>query len=177
MERRVLNFITGSGIGALVAFFIVVLYFPSSVSTETSFLTMLSGIIVGGTLFDFTRWKFLAAPISYLCGLGAVLVLIALGLITENFPGGTILVLIVLSLVPLYFFRPVSVIDALLSGPEYFGGATTGLAIGGILDLLTLGTAFGTTFIGAIGALGAFAVSSLALAASFRVRSNLKPKP
>lgn len=174
-KRRALRFVAGSGIGALVAFFVIVLYFPESVSAETSLMAMVAGIILGGTVFDFIHRDFLSAPVSYFSGLGAVLLVMGLGLLREDFSGGVLFLVVAVSLLPLYFFRPLSVSDALLSGPEYFGGAMTGLALSGTAGVLTLGAAFGTTFVGAIGALGAFAVSVLLVLTSLKARPDLKP--
>jgi hypothetical protein len=173
--KRPLRFVAGSGVGALVAFFIVVLYFPESVSARTSLIAMLAGIALGGAVFEFTSWDFLLAPVSYFSGLAAVFLLIALSIVRNDFPVETLFLIVIVSLLPLYFFRPISVLDALLTGPEYFGGAMTGLALGGEAGLLTYGTAFGTAFIGAVGALGAFTVSILLMLTLLKARPDLKP--
>ncbi|MDK2914080.1 MAG: hypothetical protein PWQ79_995 [Thermococcaceae archaeon] len=152
--KKTLSFITGSGVGALVAFLIIVTQYPASVSPGISLSTVIAGMIVFGALFGAkVRRDFLSSPASYLSGLGAVFLVMVLSFWAQELPGIALLLVVAVSALPVYSFRPISLMDAFLSGPEYFGGAITGLAIVGTIGLLTPDNAFGATFVGMIGAL------------------------
>ncbi|BAD85094.1 hypothetical membrane protein [Thermococcus kodakarensis KOD1] len=152
--KRVQRFITGSGMGTLVSFVIIVTQYQESVSPRISLTTILIGMIVVGTLFETKVSKdFLSAPISYISGIGAVFLVAALSYWNKDIPGSALLLVVAVSSLPTYFFRPLSLLDAFISGPEYFGGAITGLAIVGAMGLITAENAFGITFVAITGAL------------------------
>ncbi|MBP1912337.1 hypothetical protein [Thermococcus stetteri] len=160
--KKVLKFITGSGFGVLIAFAVIVTQYSPLVSPRISLATVLMGIVLLGTFFLIkVPSNFLSAPVSYISGFVAVLAVMTLGLWGNGTSGGVLFAVIVVStLLPLYYFRPLSILDALLSGPEYFGGAITALAVGGVGELLVPESAFGATFVGTIGALVMLGVSA-----------------
>lgn len=85
--KRVQRFITGSGMGTLVSFVIIVTQYQESVSPRISLTTILIGMIVVGTLFETKVSKdFLSAPISYISGIGAVFLVAALSYWNKDIP-------------------------------------------------------------------------------------------
>ncbi|ASJ03233.1 hypothetical protein A3L09_08185 [Thermococcus profundus] len=166
--------LTGAGIGVLVTFLISLHTIPETTPVKEVFVIYTSGLIVGALAFWFLNWEFRASPAAYVGGLLAIFAITAVSKVSDV-TMTKVFIVILLSVAMLGVSPPTGVLDTLLSGPAYFGGALTALAVEGVLDMLkSLDTMVGTVFVGVTGTIAAFFTTAILLLISTRSR---KPKP
>ena len=162
--------ITGAGVGALLAFLIIVTALPDRTDVRVVLGIYASLMAVFGFVFLTRGWEFTTPPLSYLCGAGTVaIVAILSGRVDIGM--GSLFLLITASLLLILYPRPRGIADVLLSGPLYFSGAMTVLAAGSALGLFkSLQVPMAIVFIGFLGTIGTATGSAARLIFS-------KPKP
>jgi len=172
MRTGVFNAAAGAGLLSLAAFFAIIKFLPEWTSTTTVMAIFMTSILAGIGLSLPVKRELRAAGVSYLMGMLVALITIAL-LKFWNLPPSTVLVLVVVSLLPLRFYPPSGLLDALLTGPLYFSGPIT------VLGLLAPLNAFESVvlpllivYAGLIGGIAAFIFSVVLLLVA--MRTNLK---
>lgn len=162
--------ITGVGIGALIAFLLIVITLPDKTDVKFVLWIYLVLMVLFGFVFSTREWQFKTSPLSYICGIGTVaLVAVLSGRV--NFSMWLVFLLITASLLFILYPKPRGPTDVLLSGPLYFSGAMTVLAVGGALGLFkNLQGPMAVVFIGFLGMIGTATGSAARLLFA-------KPKP
>ncbi len=153
--EKLFKAVAGAGVGALLAFIFVVVGIPDLTDVKTVLWIYLLFMIPLGWIFSRSRFNFRTSALSYLSGLGTVFALVLLSPVV-SFGKGAIFIAILISLLIVLYPDPCGVLDVLLSGPLYFAGTTTVMAIAGALDLPgnSMGLFMVTVFIGFLGMIG-----------------------
>ncbi|WP_297490712.1 hypothetical protein [Thermococcus sp.] len=172
MRTEVLNASAGAGLLSLVAFFAIIRLLPEWTSTTTVMKIFVIAVLGGIGLSLSVKRELRASGISYLTGVSVALVLIAL-LQFWNISPSTVLVLVVVSLLPLRFYPPSGLLDALLTGPLYFSGPITVLGLLAPLKVFeSVALPLLIVYAGFIGGIAAFIFSVVLLLVG--MRTNLK---
>ncbi|ASJ00787.1 hypothetical protein [Thermococcus gorgonarius] len=176
MEGRELGFkfLTGAGVGGFLAFLFVIAFFPISISPWFSVTVLIAGSVAGGAVFILIKKNFVSSSISYLSGLGTSFAIVLTSLLGVDRVTTLAFAFMAVSLVPLYVFKPVSLLDAVLVVVDYPGGMITVLGLAGASGMLTLEAGFMIPFIALIGAFSALTIAVVLYLLHVKV-SNIKP--
>ena len=169
--EKVFKAITGAGVGALLAFALIVAVIPdlTDVRTVLGLYPILMGTL--GFLFSRRGMRFRTSSLSYLMGITTVVTVMALSSI-HSVGRGVLFLILTISLLVVLYPNPTGILDVLLSGPLYFAGATTVIVIVGALNLPGngIGIFMVAVFLGFLGMIGVIAGSAARLLFT-------KPKP